>query len=157
MRPLARRALEAAGLVLLVVASMIVGAAGCFVQGMRSRVGELVLPWGLALAVAATVALLLLVRAATRHRWVTALAVLGWSVGVVPLTLRRPEGDLVVTSSWTGLAFLLLTIAAAGVAVALPQAGPQVGRQGRSRPGDVVTERPGLTGPSDSMGTPLDR
>ena len=50
---------------------------------------------------------------------------LGWLLAVVPLAVRRREGDLVLTAGTRYVAFLLLGVLASGAAMAL--------RSGRSR------------------------
>ena len=115
------------------VAGAAVGLAGAFVQGARVRVGDLALPWGLLLAVAATVALLVLARSlGGGSAWPARAAVVGWAATVVPLSLGRPEGDVVLTSRWSGLLYLLAGVVAAGVALALPPGPPR--RREASRP-----------------------
>jgi hypothetical protein len=93
------------------------------------RVGGVLVPVSVPAAVAGN---LLLVGAALRltgSRLVAVLPAVAWVVVVVAAMMRRPEGDLVITGRGTlgviGLAFLLLGVVAAAVAVGRVLATPR--------------------------------
>ena len=79
---------------------------------------------GLSLAVFVTAGL------TTRRRGPVACAVLGWTAAVLLLSVRRPEGDLVVPGTGLGYAWLLGGLVVAGAAVFWPY-----GSTGPSPPG----------------------
>jgi hypothetical protein len=80
---------------------------------------------GLSLAVFATAGL------ATRSRGPVAGAVVGWATVVLLLTVRRPEGDLVVPGTVLGYAWLLGGTVIAGAAVSWPYASTDLSPPGR--------------------------
>jgi hypothetical protein len=111
------------------------------------RVGGVLLPVSIA---AAVVGNLLLPGAALRlsgSRLVAGLTGVVWLVVAAGATVRRPEGDLVVTGGGaTGvvnLAFLLLGVLAAAFSVGRALAGP---RQPAQVSGDVPDPRPAGSG-----------
>lgn len=80
---------------------------------------------GLSLAVFATAGL------TTRSRGPAAGAALGWVAVVLMLTVRRPEGDLVVPGTLLGYAWLLGGTVVAGAAVSWPYASTGPSPRGR--------------------------
>jgi hypothetical protein len=79
-------------------------------------------PVGLLLALLLSTAVFVTCGLATRGRLAPALAAVGWVVVVVLLSIRRPEGDLVVTGTLLGSLWLLAGSVLAGSAAAWPYA-----------------------------------
>lgn len=88
----------------------------CFL--LPSYLGPVPIPLSIPAAVAGNLALPALALRLTSSRIVGVLPVLGWLVVAVVAALPRPEGDLIVTGSLRGLAFLLLGAVAGAYAVA---------------------------------------
>jgi uncharacterized protein DUF6113 len=117
------------------------GVAGSFRYAWTARG----LPLGLLTALLLTVAVIATVGLASRGRLAPAVAAVAWVVVVVLLSVRRPEGDLVVTGTALGSLWLLAGSLLAGSAVTWPYA---------VRPGDGPLRR--VTG-SSTAGAPDDR
>jgi len=133
-------------LVPLVPLAVAVGLAGAFVQSAHARVAGVALPWGVALAVAGTAGLVLLARSLLRSRWALGLVVLMWFVGVIPFTIERPEGDLVITSGGYGLAFLFGGVLVVGLGLGFST--PSVATEGGPGASDIMNAPPrSLAGP----------
>lgn len=100
---------------LLVLLGFLVGVLGSFVHAVA--VGGV--PVGLIAAYVLTAALLATARLATGSRSGAAAVGGGWVVALLLLSAPRPEGDLVVSGSLTGYAWLVggLVVATAGVAL----------------------------------------
>lgn len=96
--------------VLAVGAGVVLGAvtafAGLLVHRQALRIGGQTLPWGLALALAASYALL---RAASLSGGVPAAAgvAVGWVGVMLDLQRTRPEGDFLIAADWLGYGFVL--------------------------------------------------
>jgi hypothetical protein len=82
------------------------------------------LPVGLLAALALCLAVFALSRLATTSRAPVAGAVLGWAAVVLLLTVRRPEGDLVVPGTVLGYCWLVGGMLAAAATVSWPRPGP---------------------------------
>ena len=86
------------------------------------RIGGLLVPVSVLAAVVGNLLLVDLVHRTSRSRVVALLPALTWAAVAAAATLRRPEGDLLIIGSGglgaVGLAFLLLGVLAAAVAVA---------------------------------------
>jgi Family of unknown function (DUF6113) len=104
---------------LLVPLGFVVGVAGSFVQAMDVRLAGGIVPWGVALAIASTWGLLMLTRAAAPGRLMLGLVMLAWLLGVIPFTIQRPEGDIVIPSGVTGFVFLVAGVLVAGVGLGI--------------------------------------
>ena len=104
-----------------------VGVLGSFVHAVGPT-EPVRIPLGLLWAYALTSALLAVGRLATGGRSGAAAVSAGWVVALLLLSAPRPEGDLVVTGSLVGYAWLLggLVVCAAGVG--WPTAPPAPGR-----------------------------
>lgn len=76
----------------------LVGLAGSFLQAARGSVGAVPLPWGIVVALSASLAVFLGAGLLTRHRLGALAAGLGWLVAVGLLTVPRPEGDVVLAA-----------------------------------------------------------
>ncbi|RKS72421.1 hypothetical protein CLV35_2665 [Motilibacter peucedani] len=87
-----------AGPVLALLLGLLVGAVGSFAQEVRA--GRV--PAGLLLALLASAVAVALASALGTSRLLPVAATVGWLVAVVPLSGRRPEGDLVVSGDTTG-------------------------------------------------------
>ena len=85
------------------------------------RVGGVLLPLSVVAAVVGNLLLVALAHRASRSRTVALLPALTWLAVALAASVRRPEGDLLVVGSGAlgvvGLAFLLLGVMAAAVAV----------------------------------------
>ncbi|MBA3250148.1 MAG: hypothetical protein H0T66_07565 [Geodermatophilaceae bacterium] len=88
----------------------------CFL--LPSYLGPVPIPLSIPAAVAGNLALPALALRLTGSRIVGVLPVLGWLTVAVVASVPRPEGDLIVTGSLRGLAFLLLGAVAGAYAVA---------------------------------------
>ena len=100
----------------LLVLGLVVAVLGSFVHAV-SPAEPVPLPVGLLWAYVMTAALLAVGRLATRGRTGAVAVALGWVVALLLLSAPRPEGDLVVSGSLVGYAWLLggLVVCAAGV------------------------------------------
>ena len=79
--------------------------------------GAVPLPLSIPVAVAVNLLLVTLTHRVTGSRVAAVVPALVWLAVVVPATQRRPEGDVLLTGDWRGLAFLLLGVLGASVAV----------------------------------------
>lgn len=79
----------------------------CAVAVSRSiwRPGDLVLPWGLLLGTAGSVAAVRLAK--LMGGWQAVSAVAGWLLGMLLVLGGRPEGDFAIAGDGWGYAFLL--------------------------------------------------
>ena len=110
----------------LIAAGFVVGVAGSFVQAVTIQVGPISVPIGLIGVLAAT-ALVFFAGAWLDHRPIgVLLPALAWLLGVFPFTIKRPEGDLVLSGDLYSYGYLLLGAALAVLAAMYP---------GRSSPG----------------------
>ncbi len=105
----------AIGLLMFLVA-VEVAVLECFL--LPSYLGPVPIPLSIPAAVAGNLALPALALRLTGSRIVGVLPVLGWLTVVVIAAVPRPEGDLIVSGSLRGLAFLLLGSVAGAYAVA---------------------------------------
>lgn len=119
-----RTVLAAAVHVALLVLGFAVGVLGSFVHA----VSLVWAPVGLLWAYVLTAALLAVGRLVTGARSGAAAVAAGWVAALLLLSAPRPEGDLVVTGSLVGYAWLLggLVVCAAGIG--WPTAPPAPGR-----------------------------
>lgn len=101
--------LKVVGLVTAAVVA-VMSLAVAVLAGLLSRVAwrpdDLVVPWGLLLAVAASAAAVVLARRLTRALGFAAAG--GWILGLGALLSGRPEGDYVIASDLLGIAFMVL-------------------------------------------------
>lgn len=105
----------AIGLLMFLVA-VEVAVLECFL--LPSYLGPVPIPLSIPAAVAGNLAFPALALRLTGSRIVGVLPVLGWLTVVVIAAVPRPEGDLIVSGSLRGLAFLLLGSVAGAYAVA---------------------------------------
>jgi hypothetical protein len=118
----------------LIAAGFVVGVAGSFVQAVTIQVGPISVPIGLIGVLAAT-ALVFFAGAWLDHRPIgVLLPALAWLLGVFPFTIKRPEGDLVLSGDLYSYGYLLLGAALAVLAAMYP---------GRRVPGARAQEQPG--------------
>ena len=89
------------------------------------RVGGVPVPVSIPAALAANLLLVSLTHRITGSRVAAVLPAVVWLVVVLPASQQRPEGDLVLTGGWEGLAFLLFGVLGASVAVGRVLAVPQ--------------------------------
>jgi hypothetical protein len=104
----------AGGLVAAVVAAWL---ALVEVLWLPLRVGGFPLPLSIPAAVAGNLLLVTLTHRSTGSRVAAVLPAVVWLAVVIPASQERAEGDLVLTGGWRGLAFLLLGVLGASVAV----------------------------------------
>ncbi|MGY1742464.1 MULTISPECIES: DUF6113 family protein [unclassified Blastococcus] len=81
------------------------------------RIGGVPVPVSIPAAVAANLLLVSLTHRLTGSRVAAVVPAVVWLAVVLPASQRRPEGDLVLTGGWQGLAFLLFGVLGASVAV----------------------------------------
>jgi Family of unknown function (DUF6113) len=118
----------------LVVAGFVVGVAGSFLQAVTIQIGPISVPIGLVGMLAAT-GLVFFAGAWLDHRPIgVLLPALAWLLGVFPFTIKRPEGDLVLSGDLYSYGYLLLGAALAVLAAMYP---------GRRVPGARAQEQPG--------------
>jgi len=130
----------------LVVAGFVVGVAGSFIQAVTIEVGPVSVPIGLFGALAAT-GLVFFAGARLDHRPIgVLLPALAWLLGVFPFTIKRPEGDLVLTGDLNSYGYLLLGAALAVLAAMYPV------RRSRTVAAPSTRESPGGQG-HESVGT----
>lgn len=111
------RALAYAGCLL---AGLLIGVAGAFLQGSRLLIGGVTLPWGLVLAL---VALLVLVRAGVEvsgSRWGGWLVLGTWIAVTVAFAAELPTGDLVISAGGRQMAYLLGGVIVGAAAATVP-------------------------------------
>ena len=102
------------------MAGLVIGIAGAFLQGARFLVGGATVPWGLVLAL---VALLVLVRAGievTRSRWGGWIVLLAWIATTVAFAAELPSGDLVISAGGRQMAYLLGGVIVGAAAATVP-------------------------------------
>lgn len=111
---MSRAATVALGVLAFLVA-LEVAVLECFL--LPSYLGSVPVPLSIVAAVAGNVLLPATALRLSGSRVVGVLPVLGWLAVVVAAAVPRPEGDLIVTGSLRGLAFLLLGALAGAYAV----------------------------------------
>jgi hypothetical protein len=82
------------------------GVVGSFLQAVTVAFGPLELPIGLVLALALSVGIFIWAGLATGSRIGAAVAFLSWLVAVVFMSMKRSEGDLVLTAQLIPLAWI---------------------------------------------------
>jgi len=87
-----------------VLVGLVAGAAGLLVSRADVLVGDTVLPWGLAAALAGALVLFAGARACARTGGVVAAAI-GWFVPLAAGGLYHPGGDIVLGQDWRGLLY----------------------------------------------------
>jgi hypothetical protein len=137
------------GRLLAGVAALPAGAVAGLLGSFAHRYAPYGLPAGLCLAVGLTAAVYATAGLGTRSRLVVGAAVAGWLLAVLPLTVRRPEGDLVVAQSWLGLVWLFGGVLLAGLALGWPY-----DLLGRDEPRSGSGPDPVAAGPADPSGLP---
>ena len=118
----ARGRAVAGGLVAVVVAAW---AAVVEVLWLPWRVGGVPVPVSIPAAVAANLLLVSLTYRFTGSRVAAVLPAVVWLAVVLPASQQRPEGDLLLTGGWEGLAFLLFGVMGASIAVGRVLAPPR--------------------------------
>jgi len=106
---------------LAVLIGVIYGAVATVGHGQSIRVGEVVLPWGLVLALIGVFALLLGIRLVAGGRWVAAAAGVGIVAIVALLTLPGPGGSVLVTGDLVGTIWAVGPALIAVLVVAWPR------------------------------------
>jgi hypothetical protein len=122
-----RRAAAAAVHVGLLVLGFAVGVLGSFVHAVGPS-EPVQVPLGLLWAYVLTAAVLAVGRLAAGGRSGAAAVSVGWVGALLLLSAPRPEGDLVVTGSLVGYAWLLGGLVVCAVAVGWPTAAAAPGR-----------------------------
>jgi len=122
-RPISSRASDPVRLLAYLgclVAGLVIGVAGAFLQGARLIVGGVMIPWGLVLAL---VALLVLVRAGievTRSRWGGWIVRLVWIAATVAFAAELPSGDLVISAGGRQMVYLFGGVIIGAAAATVP-------------------------------------
>jgi hypothetical protein len=123
MTPLARGTRRTAVVATVAVAAVVVSAWLALVEvfWLPLRIGLVPVPLSVVAAVAGNLLLVAWAHRLSGSRVVAVLPALAWGVVAITASLRRPEGDLVITGSGAAgvvnLAFLLLGVTAAAFAV----------------------------------------
>jgi hypothetical protein len=81
------------------------------------RIGGVPVPLSIPVAVAVNLLLVTGTHRLTGSRVAAVLPAVVWLVVVLPASQQRPEGDVVLIGDWRGLAFLMLGVLAAALAV----------------------------------------
>jgi hypothetical protein len=105
---------------MLVVVGLIVGLVGAFVHHMRLYVAGIPVPYGLALALLSGATLTAAAGLLTARRMGAAAVAVPWLLSVLPFATQRPEGDLIISATPLGYAYLLGTAVLGAGAVTLP-------------------------------------
>jgi hypothetical protein len=105
---------------LLIVLGAVVGVAGVFVHGMSARVAGIPLPFGLVVALAGSAGLFVIGGLAVGERSGVLLPVLAWALTTLLFFVGRPEGDVVLDGTASGVAYLFLGTIVAAMAVGFP-------------------------------------
>ena len=122
-RPISSRACDPVrfvGFVACLLAGVVMGVVGAFVQGARWVVADASLPWGL---VVSLVALIVLVRAGvdlTSSRWGGWIVLLAWIAVTVAFAAEMPSGDLVISAGGRQMAYLLGGVIVGAAAATVP-------------------------------------
>jgi Family of unknown function (DUF6113) len=114
------RALQIVAVTAVCLLSAVLGVVGAFLSPSVPHVLGIPIPVGVLIAVVGNIAVGLLGARGTGSRAAPVLSALIWVLIALFLGSSRPEGDLVVTGSWQGVAFLLLGTAAAALAIGIP-------------------------------------
>lgn len=112
--------MRALGYLGCLLAGLVIGIAGAFLQGARLVAGGVTFPWGLVLAL---VALLILVRAGvemTSSRWGGWIVLLVWIAATVAFAAELPSGDLVISAGGRQMAYLLGGVIVGAAAATVP-------------------------------------
>jgi hypothetical protein len=96
------------------------GVAGAFVHHVRLHVLGVSLPLGILLALLTGLGLAVAGGLLTRSRLGAGLVAGPWLLGALPFASERPEGDLIISGTPFGYAYLLGTALLATIAVTLP-------------------------------------
>lgn len=108
------------GFLACLLAGVVMGAVGAFLQGARWLVGDVSLPWGLAVSL---VALIVLIRAGvdlTASRWGGWIMLLAWIAVTVAFAAELPSGDLVISAGGRQMAYLLGGVIVGAAAATVP-------------------------------------
>jgi hypothetical protein len=119
------RILTVAAVAALTLASAVLAVIGAFYSLYKPHIVHVPVPVGVLIAVVGNLAIGLLGAFALRTRSVPAITGFVWLVVAFVLSSRRPEGDLIVTGSGLGVAFLFLGAIAASVAIAIGPGSPR--------------------------------
>jgi len=122
--PAPTRGFLAAAYVVLLLLGAVLGVFGAFLSPAGPRIGGVLLPVGLVVAVVGNLAAGVLGLHSIGTRLGAAAPAIGWLTVVLPMGSTTPAGDLVLTGSLRSIAFLLLG-SLAGAAV------PTLGRPDR--------------------------
>ncbi len=106
-----------AGLVLL---GAVVGVIGAFAHDLRLHLGGVPLPVGLVLALVAGVGLSIAGGLVTGTRVGAGMVAVPWVLSALLFSAERPEGDLVISASTVGYAYLFGAALLAATTVTLP-------------------------------------
>jgi hypothetical protein len=102
------------------LAGLLLGAVGAFLQGSRLLVGGVMLPWGLVVAV---VALIIVIRAGidvTGSRWAGWLVLVTWIAATVAFAAELPSGDLVISAGGRQMTYLIGGVILGAAAATVP-------------------------------------
>jgi Family of unknown function (DUF6113) len=114
-----RRIGRVAAYVVLFLLGAVVGAAGSFVQAVTLSAGPVDLPVGLVVALAGCAGLFVAGVVVMRGRPGAVVPAVAWLLVVLLLSVKRPEGDVVLSNGGTAYGYLLIgTMLAAVIAMA---------------------------------------
>jgi hypothetical protein len=100
--------------------SAVLAVIGAYLSPSVPHVLGVPVPVGVLIAIAGNLAVGVFGARGTGSRWAPVVSAVVWVLLALFLGSVRPEGDLVVTGSWQGVAFLLLGTAAAAAAIGIP-------------------------------------
>ena len=139
--PAADRALRILAVVVGTAAAVLVALAGGFLVPLR--IGSTAAPICLLVAVLGNVAALRYTYRVSGWKAAMTAPALAWLITTMPLTIRRDEGDLIITGTATGFALLVLgSLALAGTAYVGIISGPLPNEVLRNGPEPVTGASP---------------
>lgn len=100
---------------LVILAAVELAVLECFLLPLR--IGSVPVPLSIPVAVLVNAGLPALAYRLTGSRAVAAMPVIAWTALVIVASVPRPEGDVIVTGTWRGIAFLILGAVAGAYAV----------------------------------------
>jgi hypothetical protein len=113
---------------LLAVLGTVVGVAGAFVHHVRLPVGGASIPVGLVLALVTGTVLAVAGGLLTCSRLGAGLVAGPWLLAALPFAAQRPEGDLVISATPIGYAYLLGTSLLGAMTITVPYRTPSSDR-----------------------------
>ena len=103
-----------------IIAGVVLGSAGAFVQAGRFHVKTTTIPYGVALALLMFVVSALYVGREFQSRWPVIGMAIGWVIGTIALAIETATGDLAISVSNRATAYLVAGSVLGGLVAAMP-------------------------------------